>query len=93
MSQESDLDELTTQATAAYRAGRALFIARLRIGAWGSPGRGAIEAWMDSVEAIERAGWVLDEWSVGVDASGVPNAFPLFRRSDGATTGLRDSRT
>ena len=36
---------------------------------------------MDSVDAVEANGWVLDHWSVNFDSGGTFNAFPLFRRN------------
>ena len=37
---------------------------------------------MDSVDAVEANGWVLDQWSVNFDSGGTFNAFPLFRRRE-----------
>jgi hypothetical protein len=35
---------------------------------------------MDSVDAVEQTGWVLDRWTTTADPGGTFNAFPLFRR-------------
>lgn len=80
MSRESDLQQLQDQSRAAYAAGQPVFVVRLASGVWGSPGKGAMDPWSESVHAVESAGWVLEHWSVTTDASGQFNAFPLFRR-------------
>ena len=80
MSRESDLEQLRDQASAAYAAGQPVFVVRLAAGVWGTPGKGAMEPWGESVFAVESAGWTLEHWSVTTDASGQFNAFPLFRR-------------
>jgi hypothetical protein len=79
MSQASDLETLRGQAFAAYQQGRPTFVARLKLTQWGSPA-GEVTGWMDSVDAVEAGGWVLDQWSVNFDSGGTFNAFPLFRR-------------
>ena len=80
MSQESDLEALRAQAIAAYQQGRPTFVARLKLTQWGAPA-GETTAWMNSVDAVEANGWVLDHWSVNFDSGGTFNAFPLFRRN------------
>jgi hypothetical protein len=84
MSQESDLAALYAQAQQAYAAGRPTFVARVKLSVWGTP-TGEVTAWMDSVDAVERAGWVLEHWTTSVDTGGTFNAFPLFRRGEAAT--------
>ncbi len=81
MSQGSDLDTLRAQAFAAYQESRPTFVVRLKLTQWGSPA-GEITGWMDSVDAVEANGWVLDQWSVNFDSGGTFNAFPLFRRRE-----------
>ena len=81
MSHESDLEALRAQATAAYQQWRPTFVARLKLTQWGSPA-GEITTWMDSVDAVEANGWVLDQWSVDFDSGGTFNAFPLFRHRE-----------
>jgi predicted alpha/beta hydrolase family esterase len=85
MSHESDLEALRGQAIAAYQQGRPTFVARLKLAQWGSPA-GEISTWMDSVDAVEANGWVLDQWSVNFDSGGTFNAFPLFRRRENFVT-------
>ena len=81
MSAESDLKNLSEQAYQAYQAGRPTFVARLKLGAWGT-GVGQMTAWMDSLDAVEQAGWALDQWTTTADLGGTFNAFPLFRRRE-----------
>ncbi len=57
MSRESDLQQLQEQAAAAYAAGKPVFVVRLVSGLWGSPAKGAMEPWGESVDAVESAGW------------------------------------
>ena len=84
MSTESDLKALYAQAQQAYQQGRPTFVARFKLGAWGT-GVGQLTAWMDSVDAVEQAGWVLDQWTTTADPGGTFNAFPLFRRREAWT--------
>ncbi len=81
MSRESDLHTVMGQATQAFRTGQLFFVARLKLGVWGTPGHGEVAAWGESLQAIEAAGWVLDRWSVTTDTGGGLNAFPVFRRA------------
>lgn len=78
---ESDLKNLYAQAYAAYHQGRPTFIARLKLGAWGTT-TGQMTTWMDSIDAVEQAGWALDQWATGIEPGGAFNAFPLFRRRE-----------
>jgi len=80
MSRESDLRELEDQARAAYAAGQPVFVVRLPAGIWGTPSRGAMYPWAESIYTVESVGWTLEHWSVVTDTSGHFNAFPLFRR-------------
>ena len=34
------------------------------------------------VDAVEQAGWVLDQWTTAIEPGGAFNAFPLFRRRE-----------
>lgn len=80
MSRESDLQQLQEQAQTAYASGQGVFVVRLSSGLWGSPGKGALQAWGESVHVVESAGWTLEHWAVTGDTSGQLNAVPLFRR-------------
>lgn len=90
MSRESDLEELTGQASRAFRSGQQFFVAKLKLSVWGPPGHGELPTWGESLEACEAAGWVLDRWTVAGDASGGMAAYPVFRRNDGLGTAPRD---
>ena len=35
---------------------------------------------MDSLDAVEAAGWMLETWTACADPSGAFSAFPVFRR-------------
>ena len=41
---------------------------------------GGIADWPPMIDAIEAAGWQLNQWQVATDAKGRPQAFPLFVR-------------
>ena len=41
---------------------------------------GAIKDWPAMIAGIESAGWQMAQWTVCVDAKGLPEAYPLFRR-------------
>lgn len=41
---------------------------------------GGIADWPPMIEAIEAAGWQLNQWQVATDKQGRPQAFPLFVR-------------
>jgi len=84
MSQESDLQQLRGQALAAYQQGRPTFVARLKSSVWNPP-TGELTAWMDSIDAVESAGWELRAWSTGVGPDGAFSALPLFRRRGAVT--------
>jgi hypothetical protein len=84
MSQESDLQQQQSQALAAHRQGRRTFVARLKSSVWNPP-TGEMTAWMDSIDAVESAGWELTAWSTGVGPDGSFSALPLFRRREAAT--------
>lgn len=90
MSRESDLRDLLTVASNAYRAGQYFFVARLKHSPWGSQAAGEMGAWGESLQAVESAGWVLDKWVVAIEAGGGPNAFPVFRRRDAGPAPLQD---
>ncbi len=86
MSVESDLKNLYAQAHQAYQQGRPTFIARFKLSQWGAgAAAGQVTSWMDSLDAVEQAGWVLDRWNTSADAGGTFNAFPLFRRREAWT--------
>lgn len=76
---ESDLKALQVQAHLAYQEGRPTFIARIKLSSWGAS-IGQQTSWMDSVDAVEQTGWVLDRWTTTADPGGTFNAFPLVRR-------------
>lgn len=80
MSAESDVKDLHAQAYAAYQQGRPTFVACLKSSAWGFPA-GQMGAWMDSVDAVESAGWRLEFWETTTTPGGASSAFPVFRRS------------
>lgn len=69
------------EAAKAYADGRALFTPRLNFPQTMHGMTGDIADWALMVESVEAAGWRLDQWSVGMDAKGRPEAYPVFRRA------------
>lgn len=39
---------------------------------------GAVFDWAMMINAIEREGWTLEHWAVGLDREGRPQAMPVF---------------
>lgn len=94
MSREDELARLAEQAGAAYTSGRRFFVARLRLGVqWRGGAVSEVGDFGEALEVVERAGWVLDRWTVSGDGSGGQIAFPVFRRGDGIATALQDRVT
>jgi hypothetical protein len=72
---------LTTEATRARAEGRSVFVPLLNTPTATSGMSGSISGWAEMIEAVESAGWRLDQWSVSTDTNGRPQAYPLFRRA------------
>ena len=69
------------EAEQAFESGRVFFTPRLNLPMTHHAASGDIPDWAVIVEAIEASGWRLEHWSVGMDAKGRPEAYPLFRRA------------
>lgn len=41
---------------------------------------GNVRDWALMIASVEAAGWRLEQWTVGQDNKGRPEAYPLFRR-------------
>lgn len=74
-------DMLGSEAKEAFEKGRKLFTPFLNMPATQRNASSNIDAWAQMIEAVEAEGWALTEWSVGLDAKGKPQAYPLFRRA------------
>ena len=55
MSQESDLRKLADEARTAHQREQEFFTARLKTSMWNQPDHGEIEAWSQSLQAVETA--------------------------------------
>ena len=73
-------DSIAKDAAKALEAGRSVFTPILNMPGSNPGMSGAVDDWAVMVGAIEAVGWRLDQWAVGLDAKGRPQAFPLFRR-------------
>lgn len=73
-------DSIAKEASKAMESGRSVFTPLLNMPSSNAGLSGAIDDWAAMIDSIEAAGWRLDQWSVGLDAKGRPQAFPLFRR-------------
>lgn len=72
---------LGTEAREAFEKGRKIFTPFLNTPVTQRNGSSSIAAWAEMIESVESEGWVLTEWSVGLDSKGRPQAYPLFRRA------------
>ncbi|MFB9929184.1 hypothetical protein ACFORO_23055 [Amycolatopsis halotolerans] len=77
---QAKADNVANEARKAFEDGRFFFAARLNWPATHHFLSGEVADWSIQIEAIERAGWVLSEWSVAQDKQDRPEAYPLFRR-------------
>lgn len=68
------------EAQKAAESGQARFVARLNFPATHHLLSGEIPDWSMQVEAVERAGWTVEHFSVSSDRQGRPEAYVLFNR-------------
>jgi hypothetical protein len=80
MSRESDLAKLVEDARHAVQREQDVFVVKLKTSVWSQPGHGEIDAWSESLQAVERLGWTLTHWSTSADSGGNVSAYPVFRR-------------
>jgi hypothetical protein len=71
---------LSTEAKRAVEEGRTVFAPMLNTPMSQHTMSGSVAGWAEMIEAVEREGWTLANWSVAHDAKGRPQAYPLFRR-------------
>lgn len=71
---------LADEASDAIAAGRMTFAAMLNSPKTRPDMSGGIDDWSQMIDAVEASGWRLDQWTVGQDAKGRPQAYPVFRR-------------
>jgi hypothetical protein len=93
MSRESDLKKLVEEAQLARLREQEFFAVKLKTSAWSGVGHGEIDAWSQSLQAIETAGWVLQHWSTASDAGGSISAYPVFRRRGPVARAATGART
>lgn len=74
-------EQLGAEARRAVQEGRVIFAPRLNTPKLQSGLTGPISGWAELIEAVEREGWTLVDWTVAHDAKGRPEAYPLFRRA------------
>lgn len=71
---------LAGEARKAAERGQRVFAAMLNSPATMADLSGEVPGWGDMIDAVEASGWKLDQWAVGSDHKGRPQAYPLFRR-------------
>lgn len=72
---------LATEAQKAADGGAVVFTPRLNYPSSMHGMTGNISDWGEMIAAVEAVGWRLDQWAVGLDSKGRPEAYPLFRRA------------
>lgn len=77
---ESKANAIGAEAAKAFEAGRYFFTPRLNYPATMHGLTGEIADWGIMVQAIEAAGWQMQDWCVAHDSKGRPEAYPVFRR-------------
>jgi hypothetical protein len=77
---DAKADNLGKEAARAMQEGRVYFTPKLNTPLTQHALSGSIAGWAEQIEALERLGWVLLQWSVAHDSKDRPEAYPLFRR-------------
>lgn len=77
---DAKASQLGTEAQKAHEDGDYFFTPLLNSPSTHHGMSGNIRDWAVMVQAVEAAGWVLDQWTVAADNKGRPQAYPLFRR-------------
>jgi hypothetical protein len=77
---DAKANTLGAEARKAFEDGDWYFAPRLNSPATAHQLSGNIGDWAMMLEAIAKAGWVLQHWSVAQDKPGRPEAYPLFVR-------------
>jgi hypothetical protein len=80
----TDSQLLATQAARARNEGNVVFAPLLGTPVTQGGLSGSVAGWAEMIQAIEAEGWLLADWTVAIDRSGRPQAFPLFRLDDTA---------
>lgn len=77
---DAKVDTISTHAKRAAADGHTVFTPMLNTPWSGSTASGPVSGWAEQIEAVEAEGWTLAHWTIGQDAKGRPQAYPLFRR-------------
>lgn len=80
MIRDSKAATIGQDAAKAYQLGSRFYTPVLNFPATQPALSGGIADWPVMIDAIEAAGWQLNQWQVATDAKGRPQAFPLFVR-------------
>jgi hypothetical protein len=72
-------DSIAAEARRAVEEGRLWFSPRLNTPFTQHNMSGSIAGWAEMIEAVEREGWQLVDWTVARDKKDRPEAYPLFR--------------
>ncbi len=74
------IKDMAAAAEEAWASGRRYFTPFLHMPAPKGNNTGPVPDWSELIDVIEGAGWQLHTWAVAADATGRPNALPLFMR-------------
>lgn len=77
---DTKANQLTTEAQKAHANGDWFFTPRLNYPATHHGLSGNIGDWSQMIQGIVSAGWDLQQWAVGQDSKGRPEAYPVFMR-------------
>lgn len=80
MMKTAKAESLADDAAKATAAGRRTFAAVLNSPRTRPDMSGGIDDWSQMIDAVEAQGWRLEQWTVGQDGKGRPQAYPVFRR-------------
>jgi hypothetical protein len=72
-------NDLAAKARKARQDGQGVFCALLNFPATHPGISSEVDDWSLMVDAVEREGWQLSQWTVGQDKKGKPEAYPVFR--------------
>ena len=73
-------ESIGKEAARATEEGRRVFIARINVGVTHHNLSGSVPGLAEQIEAVEAAGWQLDQMSWTRDAKDKPEGYFLFRR-------------
>jgi hypothetical protein len=78
---DAKAEAIAKEAARAIEEGRQVFVARVNVGMTHHLMSGSVPGFAEQIEAVEDAGWRLDQMSFCQDAKDKPEGYFLFRRA------------